>query len=460
MWLWGSLIGSGAAAGVLHGPGIRFALERLSRETCFVEGLEALRGRVVLLALRDQLSAAIAMLELDGVARRMVLCPPGLSDAHIGAAARDAQADAWLGDSTCAVPDGVEVSVKFAVTPQSLDDARSRRASHATEWILLTSATTGAPKLVQHSLASLTSAFAGQPASTGKVVWSTFYDVRRYGGLQILLRGLYGGAMVFSNPDESAVEFMTRAGREGVTHISGTASHWRGALMSGATSLMAPGYIRLSGEIADQAVLDALRAAYPSAVIAHAFATTEAGVAFEVEDALAGFPETLANADETNVEMKIEDATLRIRSPGVATRYLGTQATPLRSDDGFVDTGDKVELRDGRYYFMGRSGGVINVGGSKVHPEEVEAIINTHPWVRMSLVKARRNPITGAVVSADVVLASASEAGMQRPSDASLKQEIVEQCRRALTAYKVPAMITFVDKLEVSAAGKLVRPNA
>jgi acyl-CoA synthetase (AMP-forming)/AMP-acid ligase II len=40
-----------------------------------------------------------------------------------------------------------------------------------------------------------------------------------------------------------------------------------------------------------------------------------------------------------------------------------------------VDTGDMVELEDGRYYFRGRIGGVINVGGQKVYPEEVEAVI-------------------------------------------------------------------------------------
>ena len=74
------------------------------------------------------------------------------------------------------------------------------------------------------------------------------------------------------------------------------------------------------------------------------------------------------------------------------------------SDDGFVDTGDRVELRDGRYYFRGRTGGVINVGGLKVYPEEVESVLNADPRVRMSLVRARRNPITGAVVVADVVL--------------------------------------------------------
>ena len=66
--------------------------------------------------------------------------------------------------------------------------------------------------------------------------------------------------------------------------------------------------------------------------------------------------------------------------------------------EGFVDTGDIVERRGDRYYFVGRRGGIINVGGLKVHPEEVEAIINRHPDVRMSLVHSRKNPITGAAV--------------------------------------------------------------
>ena len=55
-------------------------------------------------------------------------------------------------------------------------------------------------------------------------------------------------------------------------------------------------------------------------------------------------------------------------------------ATPQRLTDseGFVDTGDMVELRGDRYYFVGRRGGIINIGGLKVHPEEIEAVINRH----------------------------------------------------------------------------------
>jgi len=76
--------------------------------------------------------------------------------------------------------------------------------------------------------------------------------------------------------------------------------------------------------------------------------------------------------------MKIEDGSLHIRSGRTANRYLAGTLS-LRDDDGFVDTGDMVERRGDRFYFIGRRGGIINVGGLKVHPEEVEAVINRHP---------------------------------------------------------------------------------
>ena len=118
-----------------------------------------------------------------------------------------------------------------------------------------------------------------------------------------------------------------------------------------------------------------------------------------------GFP---ANVIEQTpgVEMKIENGSLRIRSERTAFRYLDPESGPLKNAEGFVDTGDVLELRDDRYYFVGRRDGVINVGGLKVHPEEVEAVINRHPEVRMSLVRTKKNPITGALVVADVVLKS------------------------------------------------------
>ena len=92
------------------------------------------------------------------------------------------------------------------------------------------------------------------------------------------------------------------------------------------------------------------------------------------------------------MELKVDDSSLRIRSARLAQRAIGMEDSVLADDEGFVDTGDIVERRGERYYFLGRRGGVINIGGLKVHPEEVEAVINRHPQVRMSRVRPRRIP--------------------------------------------------------------------
>jgi acyl-CoA synthetase (AMP-forming)/AMP-acid ligase II len=229
--------------------------------------------------------------------------------------------------------------------------------------------------------------------------------------------------------------------------------------MSGETGLINPEYVRLSGEVADQTVLDKLRAAYPHARIAHAFASTEAGVAFDVNDGHAGFPSEFVGNPKASIQMKVQDGTLWIRSDRTAARYLGNAAAFPATEDGYVDTGDMVELDAGRYYFRGRKGGIINVGGLKVYPEEVESVLNADPRVRMSLVKARRSPITGALVVAEVVLSEG-----QNPNDAEgaerVKNDLLDACRRTLAAHKVPALLRFVPGLELTAAGKLVRPGA
>jgi acyl-coenzyme A synthetase/AMP-(fatty) acid ligase len=455
--LWQSISRAGLPGGRLHGVHHVVALAELAHSTSLGGRLEELRDRSVLLLAKDQLTAALALIELDGVAGRMVLCPPDLAPEHVPAVIRDAEADACVVDGGTTLEPQVPLPV--AAVPKLTPGGGPRRHSRDTDWVLLTSGTTGVPKLVLHSFDSLMSALSGSGrAVTDALVWSTFYDIRRYGGLQVFLRGLHTGSLVLSDAAEPVSDFLARAAAAGVTHISGTPSHWRRALMSGAASSIAPRYVRLSGEIADQAILDSLKTAYPAATVAHAFASTEAGVAFEVRDGEAGFPAALLERAGP-VELRIEEESLHIRSAGTARRYLGQGGEPLRAADGFVDTGDRVEERAGRYYFMGRRGGIINVGGLKVHPEEVEAVINAHPWVRMSLVRPRRNPITGSVVTAEVVVNDAGGRGAP-PSAEVLTRELTDRCRRALAPHKVPAMIRIVPALEVSASGKLVRPLA
>lgn len=421
--------------------------------SCLGGAAPRLAGRSVLVATSGQIAAACVLVELDGVAGRLVVAPPDLASHDLAAFLEDGEVEVVATDRPELLARADLDAIAVALPAPAPHPLPARELD--TEWVLATSGTSGRPKLVAHTLSALTGAIRQAPPGAAPRKWATFYDIRRYGGLQIFLRALYDGTdLVVSAPDEALGDHLARLAAAGVSSISGTPSHWRRVLMSGQRGAFAPAYIRLSGEIADQLVLDALADAFPRAAIGHAYASTEAGVGFAVDDGREGFPAALLEGEIHGVAMKIVDGTLRLRSGHAASRYLGAAPDPLKDDDGFVDSGDLIEVREGRCRFVGRRGGIINVGGLKVNPEEVEGAINAHPDVRMSLVKARRNPLTGAIVVAEVVARDGAAA------DASLKAAILDLCRARLPAHKVPALVKFVPALTLTAAGKLSREPA
>jgi long-chain acyl-CoA synthetase len=119
--------------------------------------------------------------------------------------------------------------------------------------------------------------------------------------------------------------------------------------------------------------------------------------------------------------------------------------------NGWFRTGDVGAVdADGCLFLRGRLKEVINVLGMKFFPQEVEAVLTSHPAVASACVFARPNPRLGEVPEARVVLRPRLKAC---PSE----RDLMAHCQQRLADFKVPERIEFVDALACTASGKVLR---
>lgn len=399
-------------------------------------------GRRLFLNLTDPVEAIVLLAAADGRAASVVLASPALDAATLADLFTSAGADLVISDRT----DIGHLPVLrdcFGLVPADGPALKTR-------WIMTTSGTTGCPKLVVHGLDSLTRTTRGDPARGAGQVWGLLYDYTRFAGMQVVLQSLLSGATLVVPPAELPLaQRLAVLSDARATHVSATPTLWRKILMTEGHADLALHQVTLGGEIADDTVLSALARAYPDARISHIFASTEAGVGFSVTDRRAGFPAAFLSAPPKGIGLKIEKGRLHVRNDLVGADYVGTQGA--LAQDGWIDTGDLVVQQGDRVLFRGRVSGVINVGGDKVHPEEVERAVLSHPLVRLVRVYAKFNPITGALVAADIV--PSPDAG----DPASLRADLKSYLSQRLERHMVPAFIRIVADFDINAAGKLQR---
>ena len=239
----------------------------------------------------------------------------------------------------------------------------------------------------------------------------------------------------------------------GVQFISATPSYWRRLLMfaDGDVLRRVPlTQITVGGEVVDQQVLDKLRQCFPGVRLVHIYATTEMGRCFSVSDGMAGFPVSYLHTKlRDGAELKSQNGELFVRSPNSMCMYDPLSSHGLPSTEWFA-TGDLVELRDDRVYFIGRKSDMINVAGAKVYPVEVERIIRSIPGVFDVRVFGKSSSIAGELVVCEVVAAMDQDPEM-------LREAIMKACHSKLSSHQRPRLIKVVDRLELSAAAKTLR---
>jgi len=440
----------------------------------------AARGRRIAVIGGDVAQAAILLAAADGAAGAVALISGDLARDHLARVLAVAGVDAALvspgyADRAQALP-GLACATTAAgvlAMPRSGPAMATGPEPERTDWLMTTSGTTGTPRMVRHTLAGLTRSTRLSPRSPSgtpdgtpdggpgrQPVWGLMYDHTRFAGLQVLLQALLSGACLaapdLSDPLPRQLAFLTDAG---CTRLSATPTLWRKLLMTPGAERLPLTQVTLGGEIADQALLAALAQRFPRARVSHVFASTEAGVAFAVHDGAAGFPARYLSEPPGGVHLRVQDGTLWVRNTQVHPAYLGGEGA--FGSEGWIDTGDRVTRQGERVLFRGRASGVINVGGSKVHPEEVEQVLLAHPGVAAARVFGRQSPLTGALVAAEVVPAdprlAAEATGGANPAQSVLKADLMAHLRARLDRHAVPVSLSFIAALPLSGSGKIRR---
>lgn len=307
---------------------------------------------------------------------------------------------------------------------------------------LQTSGTTGKPKWVAHDLARLASKISAGKLGAERARWLLSFNPGSFAGVQVILSAMIGGHdLVAPRYGASVGDMADLAITTQVRNISATPTFWRAFLMALGNRPLELKSVTLGGEAVDQAILDALRTRFPMASIRHIYATTEAGAIFSVSDGRAGFPKSWLGKPLNGLTLSVaQNGNLEVANP---------KASDLAKGQTW-DTGDVVEVTDDRVLFKGRADAMVNVGGVKVYPESVESLLLELPFIQDVRILAKPNPITGHILTADILLKPFS--GQVDALTNLIRAHLASLPR----AYR-PASLRFIDALEVGATGKKLR---
>jgi acyl-coenzyme A synthetase/AMP-(fatty) acid ligase len=386
-----------------------------------------------------------------GVKRAMVWSDDPVDILRAIAAADAAGADLFIAHTNLPAATIDEIAAQHGVQARigetdTFTDADAPTPSRRV--FMMTSGTTGKPKIAAHTLDALMSRArtSAKFAQGGESKWMLTYQPTGFAGIQVQLTAVATNGVIVAPEQRTPGGFAAAARDNGVTQISGTPTFWRAFMMVARPSELALKQITLGGEAADQATLDRLKAAFPSARITHMYASTEAGVVFAVHDGREGFPKAWLDTPPQGVALRIVDDLLHIKSANLMGGYLDQSAQPLL-DDGWLSTADRCEIVDDRVRILGRQDSTINVAGSKVYPLMVETFLLKQTGVLEARVFGVPNPVAGALVGAEIVFAEDQD-------HAEARARVLAACREGLASYQVPRVLKIVDQISVRESGK------
>ena len=301
--------------------------------------------------------------------------------------------------------------------------------------ILFSSGTSGAPKAMVQDFGKLLASYESRRESDLGMLALLGFD--HIGGLNTLFNTLAAGSLLAVPASRSPADVAATIARHRVAILPASPTFLNLLLTAGLTEdLSSLRVITYGTEPMPESLLARLKDAFPQVRFIQTFGTSETGIT-RTESPEAG--STFLRFEDPNLEWKVIDDELWLRSRTQIAGYLNASNERFTAD-GWFRTGDKVEQGpNGTLRILGRMGEMINVGGEKLMPAEVESVVLGIPGVTDCRARGEANALTGQTVVVDVVASVTDQE--------ALRSAIRMACRERLARHKIPTRVTFVPSV-------------
>ena len=333
-------------------------------------------------------------------------------------------------------------NLKTIFSHNMIDNLREKNSSGL---ILFSSGSTGKPKAMVHNLDTLIDSFKDKKEKSMNMLVFLMFD--HIGGLNTVFNALCMGACLIIPKIKDAKTICELIEKYKIMVLPSSPTFLNLILISEEYKnydLSSLRMITYGTETMPQSLLLKLKEVFPKVKFLQTFGTSETGISTTSSKSSNSL---FMKLEDINGEYKIVENELWLRSKTQVLGYLNASMDSFTSD-GWFKTGDLVEV-DGEYIkIIGRAKEVINVGGQKVLPAEVESIILEMEEISDCMVYGEKNAITGQTVVCDVVLNKNIE---------NIKKRVRVFCKDRLDAYKIPTKVNVVDKTNFSDRFKKIR---
>ncbi|MES2544640.1 MAG: fatty acid--CoA ligase family protein [Bacteroidota bacterium] len=302
---------------------------------------------------------------------------------------------------------------------------------------IFTSGTTGQPKKIIHSISTLTKAVRKSDTNIGQI-WGFAFNPTHIAGLQVFFQAFSNQNTLVNIFNSSRREVYEAIEKYSITNVSATPTFYR-LLLPFEKEFLTLKRITFGGEKSGEKLHENIMKIFPNARINNIYASTEAGSLLVSKGEFFKIP--LGFKDK----FKIENKELLI------CKSLLGQSEDLLLEDGYYKTGDIIEFVDETkifFRFVSRRNELINVGGYKVNPSEVEQVISNMQEVQQVMVYGKPNSVLGNILCAEIKLMEGSNI-----DESKIRSYLFEN----IQDFKIPRRIKFVESFTLTRTGKLKR---